>query len=225
MINICPLLIRAAFIGQTYHDFQLKFESPSNNCSHSLTNNPLLIQFTRIINQTFNDTSYVLYDLFDRRYDLPHLQVFHCDRVDLCIRSAIDSNQHEHERVCHEFYMVTMLTSTHNHRWPLFVIVMYVLLLLIALVISCIERLWTKLSQTSSRHNLKEKLRDQLSLLRCNDKERSTSNDKRQLLKSINTIAKECRNRSRESIRLTAFVISCEQRHGNANRTFSLDNS
>ena len=190
MFDVCPLLIRASFIGQTYHDFQLKFESPAKNCSIPTNSSPLLVQFTRVLNETFNETSYSLYNPFDGEDQSLHLQVFHRDRVDLCIGSVFEAD--ESVKNCHEFHMVTMLTSRENPFWPMVLISIYILILLICILFS----------------SLRQRVRQSL---QCFRRQRASSKDKRLFCKSINAIAKDCRQVSHSSV----YSVSTRHQHEN----------
>ena len=183
MQNLCPILIRASFIGRTYHDFLLKFQSPPiNNCTINLDDDPLLVQFTRILNSTFNHTSYALYDPREANADLPHLQVFHNDYVNLCLRSAA-LNTNRNELTCHEFYMITMLSSTTTSIWPLLIIFAYLLVLILAIVCSYSTRLWKNISRKIFWKKLATSTRLQI--------QRRKINEKKELLQTIEHLAKE----------------------------------
>lgn len=182
MENLCPLLIRASFIGRTYHDFLLKFQTPPiNNCTIDVNQDPLFIQFTRILNSTFNHTTYALYDPQEANADLPHLQVFHNDYVNLCLRSALDSDRNA--LTCHEFYMITMLSSRNTSIWPLLIIFAYLLILILAIVCSFSARLWKKISRKMFWKKLA--LNSHLQL------QRRKINEKKELFQTIEHLAKQ----------------------------------
>lgn len=83
-----PLLL-VTFVTVDWSHFQLKFESSSPNCTRESVVNPPLVQFTRLFNRTVNETIYIHYDPFDFHDELRQLQVFHRDRVDLCVRLVV----------------------------------------------------------------------------------------------------------------------------------------
>lgn len=187
MTNICPLLIRASFIGRTYHDFLLKFQSPPiNNCTNNFDQDPLLIQFTRILNSTFNHTTYALYDPFEVNADLPHLQVFHNDHVDLCLRSAIDTDRND--LTCHQFYMITMLSSMNTSIWPLLIVFGYVGILFLAILFELIVRLVKKISR---RIFWKKMSRYSLGMISNRQIQRKKINEKKEILRNIDRLANQ----------------------------------
>jgi hypothetical protein len=220
MLNICPLLIRSSFIGRTYHDFQLKFESPPNNCTIGSQQNPLLIQFTRILNSTLNDTLYILYDSTVPNDELPHLQVFHNDHVSLCLRSAIDTNNND--ITCHEFYMVTMLSSINTTFWPLLIIFGYIFILLTAMLFSLFAQICNKLSSTIFSGSITKKLvknrniRSCLPLLQRNEHNHHLKklDDKKEFFKSIDLIAKECQTN------ISTFIIQIKNENRHIHRVY-----
>lgn len=221
MVNICPLLIRASFIGRTYHDFQLKFVSPSTNCTTSPEENPLLIQFTRILNSTFNDTSYALYDPLGARDELPQLQVFNNDQVKLCIRSALDTEKSD--QICHEFYMITMLSSVNRSIWPLLIIFGYVTIVFLAILFSLLVQIFSKFSQkTFFSGSITKKLvqkRDTQSLVPLSSRHVNNNrliklNEKKEIFKTIDFIANECH------LNRNTFIIQRRNIPGHVNRTF-----
>lgn len=217
MQTICPLLIRASFIGRTYHDFQLEFQSPVDNCTNDASQNPLLIQFTRVLNATLNETTYALYDRTDSNVALPQLQVFHNDHVDLCIRSAVDRNQSD--LVCHEFYMITMLSSNTTY-WPLLMIFGYVFVLLIAMFGSLLSNLFHKLTKTIFSGSITKKVIKQnqnarsfipIAAIRQNHQKKLT--EKNEILNTMDTIAKEYRPRRH----INPFIVRAQELHGEIN--------
>ena len=187
MDNFCPLLIRASFIGRTYHDFLLKFQSPPiNNCTINIDQDPLLIQFTRILNSTFNHTTYALYDPTEANADLPHLQVFHNDHVDLCLRSAIDTDRND--LTCHQFYMITMLSSKNTSIWPLLIVFAYVAILVLGILFQLMGRVVKKISRRIfwkkfSRYSIEEISNGQM--------QRKKMNEKKEILRNIDRLANQ----------------------------------
>ena len=219
MDNICPLLIHTSFIGRTYHSFQLKFESPAVNCTRS----PLLIEFAQIVNQTFNETTYVLHD---HKNDLLQLPVFQNDRVDLCIRSSLDSVD-DVERTCHTFYMITMLTSEHDSHWPLLLTGVYVMLLVMFILLSFAAQCWTKLSRSFEHVSFGEKIQETLGRLfyqrrqRADDLQRRTLSDKKDLLKVINQLARECRTDRRPHVVSPVLTLPTDTLAAHVNKAFA----
>lgn len=217
MANICPLLIRASFTGRTYHDFQLKFESPLTNCTVESVQNPLLIQFTRILNSTLNHTSYAIYDPTEPNGKLPHLQVFNDDHVNLCVRSAIDTNNNH--ITCHEFYMITMLSSINTTFWPLLIIFGYISVLLVAMLFSfCIQAFHKVYTSRFSMLITEKLLKYQhiclfLPLLQRYKQHRQIKklDDKKNISKAIDLIAKECQQN------LSTFSIQTTNVNGHIN--------
>jgi hypothetical protein len=219
MANICPLLIHASFVGRTYHDFQLKFQTPSTNCTIDPEQNPLLIQFTRILNSTLNHTSYALYNPAEPNGELPHLQVFHNDHVDLCIRSAIDTDKND--ITCHEFYMITMLSSINTSIWPLLIILGYIVILLIAMLFSSLSQVLNKLSQTFFSGSITKKLiknRTIRPLLLHRHTQKIKLDEKSEVLKAINLIAKQCQ--SNINTTSNTFIIQTDNRNGHIKRGY-----
>jgi hypothetical protein len=215
MANICPLLIRASFTGQTYHHFQLKFESPTRNCTIDPEQNPLLIEFTRILNSTLNHTTYALYNPAEPNGELPHLQVFHNDHVNLCIRSALDTDKND--RTCHEFYMITMLSSINTSIWPLLIIFGYIIILLIPILVSLLSRILNKFSQKYFSISIKKnsiKNRNIYSFLQLIHRniQKNKLDEKQEVLKAIDLIAKECQSNT--------FIIRIGDSNGHINRAY-----
>jgi len=215
MANICPLLIRASFTGQTYHNFQLKFESPTRNCTIDPEQNPLLIEFTRILNSTLNHTTYALYNPAEPNGELPHLQVFHNDHVNLCIRSALDTDKND--RTCHEFYMITMLSSINTSIWPLLIIFGYIIILLIPILVSLLSRILNKFSQKYFSISIKKnsiKNRNIYSFLQLIHRniQKNKLDEKQEVLKAIDLIAKECQSNT--------FIIRIDNSNGHINRAY-----
>ncbi|CAF1039426.1 unnamed protein product [Adineta steineri] len=203
MVSICPLLIRASFIGRTYHDFQLKFQSPSTNCTNEYRDNPLLIQFTRILNSTLNDTSYILYNPTESTNQFPHLQVFHNDHVNLCIRSALHTNNND--MICHEFYMITMLSSINASLWPLLIIFSYITILLFAMLFSLFAQKFNKFSKTLFSRSITKKLvrkhniRSFIPLIQRHEHNHHFRkiDEKKEFLKLVDIIAKDYRSKNK----------------------------
>ncbi|CAF1073214.1 unnamed protein product [Rotaria sordida] len=199
MANVCPLLIRPSFTGHTYHDFQLQFESPTTNCTVDPIQNLLLIHFSRISNLTSNNISYALYDLAKPNNESPHVQVFPNDRVNFCVRSAFNTGQND--ITCHEFYMVTMLTSLDRTLWPLLIIFGYIIILIIAMFTSLVSQIFDKLSQTIFSGSITKKLlqtRDIFSFLptsqrNLHDIGLTKFDEKKEFSKALDLIAKDCR--------------------------------
>jgi hypothetical protein len=219
MANICPLLIRASFIGRTYHDFQLKFQSPTTNCTPDPDQDPLLIQFTRILNSTLNHTTYALYDPTEPNEELPHLQVFHNDHVNLCIRSAIDTDKND--ITCHEFYMITMLSSVNTSIWPLLIIFGYMLILLIAILLSSLSTFISKFSKTLFSGSITKKIiknqniRSFIPVIH-RQTQKTRLDEKEEVLRAIRSIAKECQLNPNPN----AFIIQTDNENGHINRGY-----
>lgn len=199
----CPLLIRPHFSGNIYHDFQLQFESSNASCPIDPHKNLLLIQFTRLLNSTFNDTSYSLYNLAQLDQSLPHIQVYPDDHINLCIQSVFDTNR---ENVtCDEFYMVTVMSSMDRTAWPLLIIIGYISTLLIAILFSLLSQLFDKLSKTLFSGSITKKLlksRKIFSFASTPQQQLNNTNfkditDKREFFNAIDLIAKECQETTR----------------------------
>lgn len=192
--------MRASFVGRTYHDFQLKFESPSSNCQIDRNQEPLFIRFVRIINETLNETSYVVYDLFDPNSKPPSLQIAHKEQVNLCIGSPLKNDRNDGS--CHEFYMITMLTSNESYLRAMLVIIGYLIVLFIALVFCFPNRLWIDFKKSSLVTTICEFFKKIIfgkffqKSQACQEK----INDRRRLMKLISVVAKEQKVRySRQS--------------------------
>ena len=199
-MNICPLLIRPSFLGRTYHDFQIKFESPSVNCTNDSLGNPLLVQFTRILNNTLNESVYVLYDRSKPASELPHVQVFNNDHVNLCIRSAVDQRGNA-TSTCQEFHMITMLSSSNRTFWPLLIVFAYLSLLCIGMCLSCMHQWRSQFAQSFVQSSISRKFISKrnirLFLKKNSESHRlTTMNGKKDVLKAIDSIAKECQPKS-----------------------------
>lgn len=199
-MDICPLLIRPSFLGRTYHDFQIQFESPSVNCTKNALGNPLLVQFTRILNNTLNESVYILYDRSKPTSELPHVQVFHNDHVNLCIRSAMDPRGNA-TSTCHEFNMITMLSSSNRTFWPLLIVFAYLSLLCIGMCLSFMHhwrsRFGQSLVQSSISRKFIPKRSIRLFLKRDSESHRLTTlNGRKEVLKAIDSIAKEFQPKS-----------------------------
>ncbi|CAF3446566.1 unnamed protein product [Rotaria socialis] len=220
MANVCPLLIRPSFSGNTYHDLQLNFESPTTNCTADSNQNILLIQFTRILNSTFNYTSYALYDFAKKNNELPYLQVFPDDHINLCVRSAFHADRNE--VTCYEFYMITMLSSIDRTFWPLLIIFGYIIILIIPMLFSLLAQIFNKLSRTFYRGSITKKLvktRNIFSFLptsqrQLNDMNLKKLDEKKELLNAIDSIAKEFKKKSK------TFIITQENPVGQVNRAY-----
>lgn len=217
MENICPLLIRASFIGRTYHDFQLKFQTPPINCTIDTEQDPLLIQFTRVLNSTFNQTTYALYNPAEPNEDLPQLQVFHNDHVDLCIRSAIDTDKND--IVCHQFYMITMLSSINTSIWPLLILFAYLFILLIAILTSSLSHIYNRLSKTLFSRSITKKLIKNKNLRSFIHRytQKTKLDEKQEVLKAIRSIANECQSNKIPS----TFIIQTDNTNEHINRAYS----
>lgn len=219
MQTICPLLIRASFVGRTYHDFQLEFQSPVDNCTVNPDHDPLLIQFTRVLNATSNITSYTLYDPDLRNVPLPHLQVFHNDHVDLCIRSALSGDQSH--LVCHEFYMITMLSSKTTY-WPLLIIFGYVFVLLLAMLVSLLAKLFHRLNKTIFSGSITKKLIDNRNIRTFipavnRQSQQKKLNEKKEIINTMDKIAQEYRSNRRH---INPFIIRALNSPGHINRAY-----
>ncbi|CAF4571862.1 unnamed protein product [Rotaria sp. Silwood1] len=199
MANICPILIHPSFIGHTYHDFQLQFESSTTNCTIDALQNLLLIQFNRFSNSTLDNTSYALYNLAKSSNELPHVQVFPNDHINFCVQSAFNTNKNN--IICHEFYMITMLTTIDTIIWPLLIIFGYIILLILAMLSSLLAEIFGKLSQTLFSGSITKKLlkkRDIFSFLPTSEKNLHNMvltkfDEKKEFFKTIDQIAKDCR--------------------------------
>ncbi|CAF1134779.1 unnamed protein product [Rotaria magnacalcarata] len=220
MANICPLLIRPSFSGNTYHDFQLNFESPTTNCTTDSDQSILLIQFTRILSSTSNDTSYALYDLAKKNNELPYIQVFPDDHINLCIRSAFHADRNE--VTCYEFYMITMLSSIDRTFWPLLIIFGYIIILIIPMFFSLLAQIFNKLSRTFHRGSITKKLVKTRNIFpflptsqrHLNDMQLKKLDGKKEFLNAIDFIAKECQKKSK------TFIITPEKSVGQFNRAY-----
>ena len=200
MSERCPLLIRAAFVGRTYHDFRLKFESPTENCTVDHQQKPFLIEFTRLVNETLNRTSYVLYKMFDENEENPGIQVAHQQRVNFCIKPTIETDRFQSQ--CHEFYMITMCRFSDNYFWPLLLTSLYIILFFVALAFCFPNRSWMKIYHSSMFVYLHSTFQRLVygSIDAENLRKKENFDAKRQIIRSISTIAKQERFLRRKTI-------------------------
>ena len=206
MANVCPLLIQPSLNGHTYHDLHLKFNSSTGNCSRNSIQNLFLIEFTRIINSTYNYTSYNLYDLSKSNNELTYFQVYHDDHVHVCVRSIFDIDKND--MACYEFYMITVRTSIDAILSPLFILFIYILILLIAILFSLLERTYNKLPQILFSGSITKKIVQSKDIFSFMSKSRqqwrnvnvTRINEKKEILKVMDLIAKEYQSKTDTTI-------------------------
>lgn len=220
MASACPLLLRPTFIGRTYHDLQLNFEPALASCANRSEQNPLLLQFTRMVNTTMDDIAYMLFDPAQSGDDSLLYHVNSTDHFQMCIQPAYSSAGQASS--CHEFYTFMMIATKDDVAWPLLIIFGYVFILLVSMLSSLFAQLFARLSQTVFSGSITKKLvknRNLRSFLPVTHRHEQTQNlkkldEKKQFLRTVDVIARECRSHA------TSFVIRTENERGHINRAY-----
>ena len=119
-----------------------------------------------------------------------------------------------------------MLSSDHRSYWPLLLTGIYVMILLILILLSFAAQGWTKLRHSFEHVFFGEKVQEIFGNLlyprrqRAEDLQRRTLNDKKDLLKMINQLARECRNDRRQHAPSPVFSLPTDAQHTHVNKAF-----